>query len=62
MLGRLCQDKRFVLKLPHIFSHRVLAHAHRPADSFVAGPAFVRLPVLTVHEVGVDRKLTRRQS
>ena len=58
----LCTDELPLLQLTHILADSVGTHPHRIADSLVAGPALVRLPVLAAEQVRVDSQRAGRQS
>ena len=58
--GRLGGDELLSLKVFDVLGNRVPAHANCPADGAVAWVALVGLPVLAVHQVGIDSDFSER--
>ena len=54
-------NQLFIPKFVYVFPHSVFAHPNGSADSLIAGPARVRLPIFAVHEITVDCNFTSRQ-
>ena len=60
--GRLNGDELLSLKVFNVLGNRVPAHANCPTDGAVAWVALVGLPVLAVHQVGINGDLPEGQS
>ena len=58
-LRRFRVDQSLLFQLPNVLGNRVGTHAGILADPPDTGPALMRFPVLTEHQVGVDRQLAR---
>ena len=58
-LGGFYVDKLLFLQLANVLGNGVGTHASVLANLPDAGPALMRFPVLTEHQVGVDRQLAR---
>ena len=56
--GRLGGDELLSLKVFNVLGNRVPAHANCPTNGAVAWIALIGLPVLAVHQVGIDSDLT----
>ena len=52
--GRLGGDELLSLKVFNVLGNRVPAHANCPTNGAVAWIALIGLPVLAVHQVGID--------
>ena len=60
--GRFGGNELLSLKVFNVLGNRVPAHANCPTDGAVAWIALVGLPVLAVHQVGINGDLAERQS
>ena len=58
--GRFDGDELLSFKVFNVLGNRVPAHANCPADGAVAWVALVGLPVLAVHQVGIDSDFSER--
>ena len=53
-------DELLSIKVFDVLGNRVPAHANCPTDGAVAWVALVGLPVLAVHQVGIDSDFSER--
>ena len=61
-LGMLCCDQPLEFKSSDIFLYRVVAHADRISDGAEARMALESLPVLAVHQIGIDKNFARAKT